>query len=112
MPVYSVKNVQEFSSYIYNTENKPVIVDFTATWCGPCRTIAPMYTKFSDMKETENLLFLKVDVDEAADVAELCSISSMPTFQAFVNGNKKFEFSGANIKSLENMINACLELQV
>lgn len=109
MPVYSVKNVQEFSAFLYNQDHKPVIVDFSATWCGPCRTIAPVYVKYSDMAETQNIIFLKVDVDEAADVAELCNISSMPTFQAFIDGQKKFEFSGANIKNLEAMINSCIQ---
>jgi thioredoxin 1 len=39
-----------------------VVVDFTATWCGPCRLMAPIFTELS--KKFENLIFLKVDVDE------------------------------------------------
>ena len=65
----------EFESLI--KENNNVIIDFYATWCGPCKLLAPV---FEDVAKTkENVTFVKVDVDEAGELAELFGISSIPT---------------------------------
>ncbi|OPL20848.1 thioredoxin-like 1-like protein, partial [Mytilus galloprovincialis] len=64
-----------------------IVVDFFATWCGPCVQIAPVYQKLSD--EYSDCIFLKVDVDEVEDVAAESGISAMPTFQCYKNGNKE-----------------------
>lgn len=54
------KNLAEFEKLI--KENQLVVVDFHATWCGPCKLIAPKLKKFAE--ETPNVVFAKVDVDE------------------------------------------------
>lgn len=65
----------EFETLI--KENNNVIIDFYATWCGPCKLLAPV---FEDVAKTkENVTFVKVDVDEAGELAELFGISSIPT---------------------------------
>uniref|UniRef100_A0A8C6UAS8 Thioredoxin n=1 Tax=Neogobius melanostomus TaxID=47308 RepID=A0A8C6UAS8_9GOBI len=78
--------------------SKLVVVDFTASWCGPCKMIAPVFEKMAD--ENKDVVFLKVDVDEASDVSEKCGISSMPTFQFYKNGEKLEQFSGASEEKL------------
>uniref|UniRef100_A0A8C6U9P3 Thioredoxin domain-containing protein n=1 Tax=Neogobius melanostomus TaxID=47308 RepID=A0A8C6U9P3_9GOBI len=77
--------------------SKLVVVDFTASWCGPCKMIAPV---FEVRNENKDVVFLKVDVDEASDVSEKCGISSMPTFQFYKNGEKLEQFSGASEEKL------------
>ncbi|KAK9758313.1 hypothetical protein RND81_01G222300 [Saponaria officinalis] len=67
-------------------ENKLVVIDFTASWCGPCRVIAPILAECA--KKYPNILFLKVDVDELKDVAEAWKIQAMPTF-IFVKDDAK-----------------------
>merc|ERR1712136_34958 len=61
-------------------------IDFTATWCGPCKYIGPKFqamdANFPDIK------FFKVDVDKNNDTAEMLEISAMPTFLFFLNGFK------------------------
>ena len=57
---------------------KLAVVDFTATWCGPCRTIAPFFGELA--KRFPNVIFLKVDVDELKSVSEDWAIEAMPTF--------------------------------
>ena len=57
-----------------------VVVDWFATWCGPCVNFKPTFEKMA--KEYEDVLFCKVDVDEAHELAAKHSISSMPTFKA------------------------------
>jgi thioredoxin 1 len=77
-------------------------VDFTATWCGPCKAIAPLYEQAA--ASSPHIIFLKVDVDEAQDVARECGVSAMPTFQLYRSGAKAAEFCGADPAKLKEMI--------
>ncbi|XP_019209098.1 thioredoxin isoform X2 [Oreochromis niloticus] len=94
--VRQVKNLEEFNKILREAGDKLVVVDFTATWCGPCRMIAPVYEKMAAESENANVIFLKVDVDAARDVSSSCGIRSMPTFHFYKNGQKVHEFSGAD----------------
>ena len=64
--------------------DKPVLVDFWATWCGPCQKQGPIVEELSD--EQEDIKVCKLDVDEASDVAEQFNIMSIPTVIAFKDG--------------------------
>lgn len=76
---------EQFSQLVYdiNSEemkylgNKPAIVDFTATWCGPCRSIAPILEELAKEYEGQIVVY-KVDVDNCRDVATAFGISSIP----------------------------------
>lgn len=61
-----------------------VLVDFFATWCGPCKMIAPVLEKLSAQYSTVN--FVKVDVDESGDIAQRYGIQSIPTLFIFKDG--------------------------
>ena len=61
-----------------------LLVDFTATWCGPCKAIGPYFEELA--AKFPDVTFVKVDVDELDDVAASCGISAMPTFQLYSNG--------------------------
>jgi len=82
-----------------SSSKTPILVDFTATWCGPCQRIAPYFTQLS--AQYSDITFLKVDVDQLKGTAQRCGVSSMPTFQVFVNGRKVDEMSGANPNGLK-----------
>lgn len=71
------------------------MVDFTATWCGPCRAIAPLFERLAS-EHTAVAVFVKVDVDDAADVARECSVSSMPTFHFYRSGSLVHQIRGAD----------------
>mmetsp|Transcript_55279 Transcript_55279/g.134268 ORF Transcript_55279/g.134268 Transcript_55279/m.134268 type:complete len:237 (-) Transcript_55279:330-1040(-) len=79
-----------------------VVIDFTASWCGPCKAIAPLYKEMSE--EYDTVIFLKVDVDEDPDTAAKYSVSAMPTF-LFVKGGKVIDrLQGANPQKLRDMV--------
>ncbi|KAK7910332.1 hypothetical protein WMY93_015016 [Mugilogobius chulae] len=100
--VKHIESDDEFEEALKAAGNKLVVVDFTATWCGPCKMIAPKFEKMSE--EFTDVVFLKVDVDDVADVAGKCGIRSMPTFQFYKNGKKVDEFSGASEPKLREFI--------
>jgi thioredoxin 1 len=64
--------------------DKPVLVDFFATWCGPCKMLAPIVEKVAS--EHEDINVLKIDVDEVPDVAAKYGIRSIPTLILFEDG--------------------------
>merc|ERR1712224_1147049 len=77
----------DFDKALTEAGDKLVVVDFTASWCGPCQRIAPVFTKLAEEK---------ADVDENEETAQACGIQSMPTFQFYKLGHKVHEFSGAS----------------
>lgn len=90
-----VSDLQSFLTILKTSGKKLVVVDFHATWCGPCLAIAPFYEQLAT-RYTGRARFLKVDVDAAEDVARHCSIRAMPTFHMYLQGRLVSEFSGAD----------------
>nr|KJB39239.1 hypothetical protein B456_007G003400 [Gossypium raimondii] len=78
------------------------ILYFTATWCGPCRFISPLYTSLA--AKYAKVVFLKVDIDEGRDVAARWNISSVPTFFFIRNGKEVDKVVGADKNTLESKI--------
>ncbi|XP_075681762.1 thioredoxin-like [Rhinoderma darwinii] len=100
--VRHIDSLDDFKSALSDAGNKLVVVDFTATWCGPCKMIGPFFDSLS--AKYDDVVFLKVDVDDAQDVASHCEIKCMPTFHFYKNGERVHEFSGANQASLEKKV--------
>lgn len=73
-----------FEGEVINSE-KPVLVDFWAVWCGPCKVIAPEIEKLAEEK-SEELKIGKLNVDDNRDTAIKYGISSLPTLLLFKNG--------------------------
>lgn len=98
-----VKEITELSELTTALdEHDVVVVDYWATWCGPCKLIAPFYKELYD--KYENICFLKVDVDEAEDLATSQEIQCMPTFHIFKNKERVETIKGANKELLEETI--------
>lgn len=80
------------------TKNTPVMVDFWATWCGPCRMVAPVIEQVAEEYEGRAIVG-KVDVDECGDLAMRYGVMSIPTVMVFVNGQPVAKQIGAAPKT-------------
>ncbi|KAG8462002.1 hypothetical protein KFE25_014021 [Diacronema lutheri] len=98
-----VATLEEFDGALKEAGDKLVIVDFTATWCGPCKMIGPVFDKLA-AEYGDRAVFLKVDVDENSDTAADCGIRAMPTFQFYKSGGKLAEFAGADKDKLLELL--------
>ncbi|KAJ1952510.1 hypothetical protein EC988_003519 [Linderina pennispora] len=102
MAVITITSLQQFEELIAN--NPKVAVDFTATWCGPCRLIGPVFHKLAET--VEGVVFATVDVDDVSEVAQKNGIRAMPTFIFFKDGVKSDDLTGANKVGLETKVKA------
>ena len=84
--IIHVKDLQEFNEKVANGR---VLVDFYASWCGPCKMLAPILEEVDARGEAGDLLIVKVDVDEAMAIAGKFGIQSIPTLILFENGQVK-----------------------
>ncbi|GAM24364.1 hypothetical protein SAMD00019534_075390 [Acytostelium subglobosum LB1] len=80
------------------------LVYLTATWCGPCRQIAPHFTKASDDAANASIKFFKVDIDKCNDHPIVKDVTGVPTFIALHNGTQIDVFSGANLTRLNTLV--------
>lgn len=87
---------------------KVFVVDFHATWCGPCKTISPIFKGLAE--KYPNITFVKVDVDEVEDVASECEINAMPTFLVFKDGVEVDKLLGASKDKLTAMVEKAADL--
>ena len=71
----------------------PVLVDFWATWCGPCQFMHPIFTRLA--KKYKTIKFARVNVDDAQSVAARCGVYAIPTFIMFKNGQPVDKVVGA-----------------
>lgn len=87
---------ENFESEVLNSE-KPVLVDFGASWCGPCRMLSPIVDEIAE--EVQTIKIGKVNVDEQQDLAGKFGVMSIPTLILFKNGQPVNKSVGAKSKA-------------
>ena len=101
MPVNVLETLADYETAIKS--DSLTVVDFWATWCGPCIRIAPAFKELAEANPDVN--FCKVDVDDNDEAAGAAGIKCMPTFKFFKGGNCVDTLEGANKEAIVNMIN-------
>ncbi|XP_059644146.1 thioredoxin H1 [Cornus florida] len=85
-----------------NASKKLMVVDFTASWCGPCRFISPFLAELA--KKLPDVIFVKIDVDELKSVATDWAVEAMPTFMFLKEGKIVDKVVGAKKEELQQTV--------
>lgn len=96
----NLKKTEELESII-SKSTLPVMVDFYADWCGPCKKLGPVLDE--KLKE-KNFILVKVNVDNHGELAEKYNVGGIPFVLLYKNGKKLKEFAGFNTQALNDMI--------
>jgi thioredoxin 1 len=86
--------------------DKPVLIDFFATWCGPCKTLAPILKQVKD-NLGDRITIIKIDVDKNQQLASQYQVRGVPTMILFQNGKQLWRQSG--VLSKEEIIKIIIE---
>ena len=103
-PTQKNKTMSSFNEIIQS--DKPVLVDFFATWCGPCQMLGPILTEVKN-NLGERISIIKIDVDKNQAVAAQYQVRGVPTMILFQNGKQLWRQSG--VLSKEDLIKVILE---
>lgn len=99
----TIKDADDLKNRLAEAGDKLVLIDFKATWCGPCKIIGPKIDELAN-EFINSVVVLKIDVDDCEDIAADYDVSAMPTFVFIKNSQKLEEFSGANFDKLKNTL--------
>ncbi|KAL3797310.1 hypothetical protein ACHAW5_011306 [Stephanodiscus triporus] len=105
MAVLDVDSEAEFDKKITSAGSKLVVIDYSTTWCGPCKVIAPKFDQLSEAYPDS--VFIKVIGDATPDASKLMKregVRSVPSFHYFKNGEKVDVVNGANAEAIEAAI--------
>ncbi|KAJ8941743.1 hypothetical protein NQ314_010287 [Rhamnusium bicolor] len=97
-----INDEAHFQTELANAATRLVVADFTATWCGPCQRIAPIFQQLA--VKYPRAVFLKIDVDHCQETAASQGVSAMPTFIFYRNKTKVDRLQGADATTLESKI--------
>ncbi|KAG0306995.1 hypothetical protein BGZ98_001303 [Dissophora globulifera] len=92
----------ELNSTLAAAGSRLVVLDFFATWCGPCKTLSPVLEGLE--REHSSTIFAKVDVDQAQDCAKAYQVTSMPTIVFFKSKSEVGRVVGANVGEIKSLI--------
>jgi thioredoxin 1 len=100
MTVHYPDTQAELNTIIQQQRGNLIVIDFTATWCGPCKAIKPKIHELA--KQTPNVIFIEIDVDDSGHESTVAGfgVSAMPTFVFIRNGAVVGQVVGANLADI------------
>lgn len=81
-------DTKSFNETLDKAGDKPVLIDFFAEWCGPCRMAAPIIDEMANEYRSQGVVVAKVNVDEQGELAQRYGVMSIPTMILFKNGEE------------------------
>jgi thioredoxin 1 len=104
----NITSISEFDKLV--SSNTYVMIDFTATWCPPCKMIAPFFERAAAENASEgNVAFVKIDVDAQQELAQRFNITAMPTFILLKDGKEVQTAKGANPTAITTMAKVAVD---
>lgn len=103
--VEEISSKKDFDKVLLDKDHKLVVVDFFAKWCGPCKVLSPKFDLLAEkMKKESSVKFIKVDIDDATEITNVCDINAVPTIFFYKNAECIEELRGPNIDAIINVI--------
>jgi len=103
MTIITIEDTTEFENLLNTTFNRLLVIDFGASWCGPCKRIEPL---IQDLSESMlDITFCKVDIDEVEELVEKFNITSVPTFIFIKNNNLLDRVEGIKYDNILELCN-------
>ncbi|KAL2203468.1 thioredoxin [Sarocladium strictum] len=106
MAIHEITSDEAFYQTI--KDNTVVMIDFYATWCSPCKVIAPFIKKHSEEDKYKDIFFAKIDVDKLSKLSDDLDIQAMPTLLMFKNGEKSDMILDPNPKKLVEFLDKAI----
>ena len=106
--IQEVENEADFNEKISSAGNLLVVVDFHATWCGPCKSAEPKLERLIESNK-DQVIVLKVDIDQIPELKQRYAVKYVPTFIFFWNGEKLDGIvDEADVKKVEKLVDKYL----
>ncbi|KAI1738511.1 DUF862-domain-containing protein [Xylaria scruposa] len=107
--IVEVSNLQALNTALQTAASKSAIIFFTSATCPPCKALYPLYNELAS-ENGKDVLFIKVDISRAYDVAQHYAVSATPTFTTFVHGKQQESWAGADAARLRGTVKLLVEM--